>query len=741
MSMCILRLVLGFGVLAACSPFAIAQDWLTIDQNDPRAASGLVGQVHSPGPRPDGGQLVTFDPEALLRFVSQAPAERFDQHLARYGARIHLPGPDGGTIECVYADSPVMAPELGARYPHMRTFLVQSVDRRFTGRFELTQRGLTAMLRGVDGIWMIDQWRSGDPSLAISYWLHDLRGVQLDWSCDTPPSDTPRDRTPAGPFSPRALQPLRTFRLAMTCTGEYGVYHSTLQGRAPNIADPLAAIVMVVARTNVVYEADTAVRFLLAENNDRVVYFNPATDPFPDTCDGNSGTDCSSPILGSLPTAVRPISGTFDVSHAMTRIFGGVAYLPGICGTNGGVSGIPRGGDIDPFAPNVVIHELGHQFSAGHTFSGRLGRCTSSNFFSSSSWEAGSGSSPMSYAGACPVGEAMPTDNVARFKDPFFHLGSIEEMRGYIPSATCRQEIPTSNNTPVFASNTTIRYSIPRQTPFKLTAQASDPDGDMLTYSWEQVDSGVQRSLTGAASADNGSGALFRIFPPVLTPSRTFPRMADVLSGAQTPGERLPTSINTTRRFRVIVRDNNPSAGGVAVSSFVELDLTSATPFQVAAPAADTVLFGGPVNVAWTVGNTNLVPISVANVTIRLSTDGGETFPTTLGTFPNNGSATVTIPSISAPGRILVEANGNVFFNVSGPLILSANCAADMDNGSAAGTRDGAVGIEDLVYYLGLYGDGDVRADVDDGSNTGTRDNAVTGDDLVYFAARYLLGC
>ncbi len=68
-------------------------------------------------------------------------------------------------------------------------------------------------------------------------------------------------------------------------------------------------------------------------------------------------------------------------------------------------------------------------------------------------------------------------------------------------------------------------------------------------------------------------------------------------------------------------------------------------------------------------------------------------------------------------------------------------CIADVDDGSATGTPDGAVTIDDLLYYLGVFQQGDVAADVDDGSGTATPDGAVTIDDLLYYLVRFQAGC
>lgn len=71
----------------------------------------------------------------------------------------------------------------------------------------------------------------------------------------------------------------------------------------------------------------------------------------------------------------------------------------------------------------------------------------------------------------------------------------------------------------------------------------------------------------------------------------------------------------------------------------------------------------------------------------------------------------------------------------------SGGCVADVDDGSGTGVQDGAVTIDDLLYYLAIFGNGSVPADVDDGSGTGVQDGAVTIDDLLYYLVRFNAGC
>ena len=658
------------------------------------------------GPRPVLGAVARFDPAALAERLAGAPRERLDEHLRDYGLRLALPSPEGVPVECFVAELPVMEDDLQAKFAGIRTYIVQSVDRVASGRMELSQRGLTAMLRTTDGrTWFIDPWRSGDAAHVVSYWLHDLPGADGGFDCHATDDAPEAHGAPILRGGGGGAVTLRTIRFAVACTGEYGLHQCIVQGNAPNAADPLAAIVTVVARTNVVYEADLAVRFVLVSNNHQVVYFNPATDPYPDTCDGTGGGDCSGGLLSVNSSVLSQVIGNsnFDLGHLMTRVYGGVANLSCVCTNNKarGVSGIPRGGDVDPLSALVVIHEIGHQFGARHTFSGTRGRCQG-NVTLSTAWEAGSGSSPMAYAGGCPVGDAPPSDNVAIFADPFFHHGSVREMLTLLAMRSCPTDVATSNAAPLIEA-VTPNQALPPGTPFHLACEARARDGDALTYSWEQFDAGAARPLTGPDAVDGGVGALFRVFPPVAHAARSFPRVADVLSGTPTAGEMLPTFTGVTRRFRVIVRDNAPGAGGVTISDFVDLEIAAgASPFIVISPAEGAVLDAGPAQAQWTVGGTDAAPIDCAAVEVWLSTDGGAVFDHDLGTFPNTGAAMVMLPEIAATAhdaRLRIGGAGRAFYNISRAFVLRAPCPADFDG-------DGSLDVSDIFAFLNAWFEG-----------------------------------
>ncbi|MBL7925239.1 MAG: T9SS type A sorting domain-containing protein, partial [Bacteroidia bacterium] len=208
-------------------------------------------------------------------------------------------------------------------------------------------------------------------------------------------------------------------------------------------------------------------------------------------------------------------------------------------------------------------------------------------------------------------------------------------------------------------------HTIPYQTPFLLEGQASDPDGDPVTYCWEEYDLGP----SGAPSNPTGNAPLFRSFLPNVSPIRYFPKLAAVVANANSLGEKLPTYARSMQ-FRLTVRDGKLNGGGVTYEEvLVTLDVVNTgAPFLVTAPNTAVTWIGGTQeNVTWDVVGTDVAPISTQNVDIFLSTDGGFTYPVTLATaVPNNGLATVTVPSINTnTARVMVRGAGNVFYDIS----------------------------------------------------------------------------
>jgi hypothetical protein len=69
------------------------------------------------------------------------------------------------------------------------------------------------------------------------------------------------------------------------------------------------------------------------------------------------------------------------------------------------------------------------------------------------------------------------------------------------------------------------------------------------------------------------------------------------------------------------------------------------------------------------------------------------------------------------------------------------DCPADLDDGSGLGTCDGGVSMDDLFYYLELFGAGDPRADVGTREGELGRDGELTAEDVAVYLRRFAGGC
>src|SRR6185503_17849342 len=250
-----------------------------------------------------------------------------------------------------------------------------------------------------------------------------------------------------------------------------------------------------------------------------------------------------------------------------------------------------------------AAHEMGHQFGASHTFNATSGTCGPQRA-SITAYEPGTGSTIMGYRFACAPEDMMSSDT-------YFHTASIEQIVTYTTvglGSTCPVTTATGNNIPTVDAGLT--YTIPQSTPFMLTATGSDPDGDSLTYCWEEFDLGTP----GPPNTDDGSRPIFRSLAPTTSPARIFPSLFNIICPqCVTLGESLPVT-QRTMHFRATVRDNR-SGGGAASSDETTVNVQAAAgPFTVNQPGTWNV--GSVQTVTWNVANTNSAPVSCDTVRI-----------------------------------------------------------------------------------------------------------------------------
>lgn len=595
-----------------------------------------------------------LDQNGLKSLLATAP-ELSASTLRSRQVVVSIPMPGGQFADFAIFKTEVMHPSLAARYPMITTYAGQGItDPQATARFDFTQFGFHGLILTPSGTWFIDPYSLQDQDHYMVYYKKDFF-TSKERVCHVTESSSLyeefRHGNSASSVAKSIGTELKTYRLAMAATGEYTAFYGG------TVAGALAGIVTSVNRVSGIYEREFAIRMTLIPNTDTLIFTNANTDPY---TNNNGGT-----MLGQNQTTVNSYIGTanYDIGHVFSTGGGGIAGLGVVCSFSNKARGVTGSSSPinDPFDVDYVAHEIGHQYGGNHTFNCEVSACGGGNRAYQAAYEPGSGSTIMAYAGICG------NNNLQSNSDDYFHTKSFDEVTIYTiigQGNLCDQITPTGNTPPVI--NPMPNYIIPYLTPFRLTGDAYDPDGDPITYCWEQYNLGP----AGTWNNPSGNAPIFRSFDPVSSPTRLFPRLINILNNNVTVGEIKP-SYSRTLSFKLTVRDNRLNGGGVTNNdTLVNVEvINTGQAFAVTSPNVTGITWqsGGVATVTWDVGGSDLSPINTPLVNILLSTDGGQTFPTVLASqVPNNGSYSVNVPSVTTTtARVMVEGHGNIFFDIN----------------------------------------------------------------------------
>lgn len=615
-------------------------------------------------------RTLTLDMQALVKQLNTNSGMAKAVDALSTQPVINIPLPDGGMVKVSVKKNNIFAPELAAKFPNIQSWnVVGKDDTSISGVIDTTESGFHAMLVMPDGDTVfVDPDKNSDQYLNFN--KKDNEGhFHTGFQCKVH-SNNPllQGKITSGSELSKSLEKSAlnniTYRLAVAATGEYTQFYGGTVGGA------LSAISTTINRINVIYQRDLGVKFQLVAEETNIIYTNGFSDPYTN----NDLSSLKAENINNLNNFAVLGSSKFDIGHVFSGAdLGGLANLAAVCDDErkaGGASGLsnPVG---EAFNVDVVAHEIGHQLGATHTFNSACGIDQRTGI---TAVEPGSGSTIMGYAGFCSP------DNLQSNTDAQFHAFSIIQIGEFARKGDgkrCGSEFAVSNKNPLV--NAGPDYVVPAMTPFMLVANGADSDGDTLSYTWEQSDTGTESNV----DVDTGDNALIRSRPANISKTRYIPRLSDLFKGVGVRGERLPVN-DRDMHFVVTAKDGK---GGVDFDEMKMRISSTGRTFSVTSHRFNETLFAGDeTTVTWDVAGTNISPINCQAIDISVVQSDGK--KQKLTTTSNDGEKTLIIPSnvfAMSNARLMLSCRDNLFFNVSrGQLKIVDNAAPSGSSGGGS---------------------------------------------------------
>ncbi|MFC4267485.1 reprolysin-like metallopeptidase [Polaribacter marinivivus] len=641
-------LFITFLILTMCVNTYSQNTWEQITKLDYKKNTN---EIYSKKNFPKEYKLISLDVEAFTNGLNLKSKNAIKT--------IALPDANGDLKRFTIKETSTFEKGLQEKYPNIRSYTAKGIDDPTAiAKISIGTDGFHGTIYSGNHATVYIDPHSKDKKDYIVYSRLNLPKNEIDFKCMV--EETVNEKVENTTFN-RIVNDgkLRTYRIAIVTSGEYSQFHINRQNVPSTATDAvkkaavLSAMNTSMTRINGVFEKDLGVNMVIVSNNDSIIFLDANTD---NISDGSAGT-----MINETQTICDAQIGNanYDIGHIFSIGGAGLAGLGVVCVSGQkarGVTGISSPIN-DPYDIDYVAHELGHQFGATHT------QNNSCNRTNSTAVEPGSGSTIMGYAGICSP-NVFGAGNATGNSDDHFHTVSIAQMQNIIQtSGNCATLSDTNNATPTADAGND--YIIPKSTPFRLTGEATDADGiNSLTYNWEQIDNEV--GATMPPESTNAVGPMFRSLPSKTIPVRYFPDLSVIVAGKDGTWEVLP-SVARDLNFAFTVRDNN-SGGGSTARDDVKVTVADVPAFAVTSQqSSETWDVGSSQEITWSHTTTNTAPINCTLVNIKMSTDGGITFPIVLkANTPNDGSETIIVPNNASNNvRIMVEAVGNIFYNVN----------------------------------------------------------------------------
>lgn len=610
-------------------------------------------------------QILELDQKALQRALSSGKE-----------TQISMPNSQGGMENYLVVEKVSVSPELAEKYPAIKTYQgykISDPKSRIALTLNSTRIYLYEFSDALEGMRMLST------NTYMFYKISGNQSMSEPISCGVPPADLPAPAVPPTSIGNRTdftgqnernkVEGVRTLRLAVVSAGEYGEING---GTKETV---LANIISIVNGLNVISEQDLGIKYQLIANNDKLIFFNKATDPY--NIEQNGVSTNSSYLNTRTQVVIDSLIGqqNYDLGHlfiARNETGNPVPYGIGNAYGIGNVGTPEKGSGWSYFSKStanelgfigLVSHEFGHHLGASHTFSNQPdGLVTQS--------ELSSGRSIMSYG---------------RINQPdlhYYHYHSIHQIIQSFKRFQFGIDFSKVGTLVSYAqqppANINLNaYHIPIKTPFVLET----PSGlkkSTFVYNWEQLDSDLVLQGTYWGSKTQ-KAPLFSSTSPSANSQRYFPTYARVIANNLTSDNAVLTANSGTSMlfetlpevprqmtFGLTVRDGS-KAQGVYLDSTQVTTVANSKPFAILTPLTAPVNAGNPLTLEWEISNTNDSPIKATQVNILLSVDGGTKFDYLLAEkTANDGIQSVLIPNVATTrARIKIEPVDNIFYTIN----------------------------------------------------------------------------
>jgi len=256
-------------------------------------------------------RLYALDFEGLKSTIQNAPKST-DQVTSKIV--VSFPNSEGNLEDFRIYEKSNFEASLQAKYQGIRSYVGESVFGTAKIYFSVSQLGLSTMEMLADRTMEIIEPYTADLSTYAVFKRTDDKGIPKQFECKVPNASKGSNVNADGKSADDGL--LRTYRLALSCTGEYGAW-------AGSVANALARMNTTMTRVNGVFENEFSIHMNLIAEEESIIFTNSSTDPYSAAATGAGGAwndELKAVLMG---TTYGIGDAKYDIGHLFGRSGGG----------------------------------------------------------------------------------------------------------------------------------------------------------------------------------------------------------------------------------------------------------------------------------------------------------------------------------------------------------------------------------------------------------------------------------